>query len=344
MLSSLATLPSLAFYNQTSGPAPTPTITFTSGGSGAVQGTQNGFNFVRFQSTGNYSFTMSNFNNRPINIVVVGGGGGGQMGQVLGGAAAFGGSGGSGGQTLLVNNYTPSSSSISCTARVGLGGIGTYYGNGGLGTSGGVAVEGGNTSGTVYGTTTNNNPENSVSTGQIKCGGGYSEIVASGIFTLRALGGNFGSSTPSQGISSNTCPSTGQTVTGITATFYQGKAGGNGATGSNTGGAGTNGQTISVAGTNLVFGSSGGGACRDQLTQSATGTNAGKASGSTAPTSYTGYRNPNQWDGFPATANYGAGGGGASGSGGTPYNTANANYNNLHGGNGSSGVVWIWWA
>jgi len=342
MISSLATLSSLAFYNQTSGPE--PTITFISGGSGAVQSTQNGFNFVRFQSTGNYSFTMNNFDNVPINIVVVGGGGGAQMGQVDQFVNSFGGSGGSGGQTLLVNNYTPSSSSISCTVRVGLGGIGTYYGNGNLGTSGGVAVEGGNTSGTVYGTTTNNNPENSVSAGQIKCGGGYSEIVASGLFTLRALGGNFESSTPADSISSNTCPATGQTVTGITATFYQGKAGGSGATNANIPGNGTNGQTISVAGTNLVFGSSGGGACRDQQQQSTSGTNAGKASGITSPTSYTGYRNPNVYDGFPATANYGAGGGGASGSGGTPYNNAGVNYSNLHGGNGGSGVVWIWWS
>ncbi len=339
MISSLSTLPSLAFYNQTSGP---PRITFTLGS--AVEGTQNGFKFVRLQNTGNYTFTMSNFNGVAINIVVVGGGGGGQMGQIDQFINSFGGSGGSGGQTLLVNNYTPTSSSISCTARVGLGGIGSYYGNGNRSTGGTVAVEGNDTIGTVYGTTTNNNPENSVAAGQIKCGGGYSEIVASGLFTLRALGGNFGSSTPQSSISNNTCPSTGQTVTGIPATFYQGRAGGTGTTNANQPGNGTNGQTISVAGTNLVFGSSGGGACRDQQQQSTSGTNAGKASGSTAPTSYTGYSNPNQWDGFPATANYGAGGGGASGAGGIPYNASGANYSRQHGGNGSSGVIWIWWS
>ncbi len=313
-----------------------PVITFTSGT--PESGTLNGFTYRKLANTGNYSFTMTNFKDKTINFIVLGGGSGGQRGF----ASQFkGGSGGSGGQCVY-GSYVIKSNSVSCSARVGLGGNGSYYGNGnqtGIGQT--VPVGGGDNSGTVYGTTTANDPETSVAAGQVKCSGGYSQLQAGNEWgTIKALGGLAGDQNTYQIL--NTCPSTGFLIgSGATTTFVQGKNGGRGNTGLTPGENGVTGELVSFAGTQIIVGSSAGGSSLDQNTQSTSGTNAGRASGSLG--SYTGHSNPNATDGFPGSANSGAGGGGASGSGGAPYNSINANYARQKGGNGGSGVIYIWW-
>jgi len=321
---------------------PPSSITFQTGQ--AISGVQNGFSFVRFENTGNYTFTMNNFQDIVVNFIVVGGGSGGQRAPIL----AFGGSGGSGAQ-IVYGSYLCTSNQFDVSARVGLGGIGSYWGNGGLSVGGTIPVEGGDVAGTAYGSQTTNDPENVVAIGSIKTAGGFSNLTSVEQFgTITALGGNVGAQTTVGTV--NSCPNNGFSLgTGTTAIFYQGRQGGI----FNATGNGITGHNLSVVGQNLIFGSSGGSGANNSggenfNAQFTSGTNAGKASGSTQPYGYTQYSNPNLYDGFPASQNFGAGGGGASSSNGgatsqMTFLRAGVNYARGHGGNGGSGVIYLWW-
>ena len=315
---------------------PPSSITFQTGQ--AISGVQNGFSFVRFENTGDYTFTMNNFLDIVVNFIVVGGGSGAQRGL----QNTFGGSGGSGAQ-IVYGSYLCNSNQFNVSARVGLGGIGSYWGNGGRSVGGSIQVEGGDITGTAYGSQTTNDPENVVAIGAIKTAGGFSNLISAEQFgTITALGGNVGAQTTSGTV--NSCPNTGFSLgTNTIATFYQGRQGGIG-TNTNIVAAnnGIDGHTLSVAGQNLTFSSSGGGATTDRIGQSLSGVGAGKSSGSSEPMSFTGYSNPNSYDGFSATF-FGCGGGGASGSGGIPYSSLGANYARQKAGNGGSGVIYLWW-
>lgn len=314
-----------------------PSITFTSGS--VASGTYQGSNFMKFANAGDYAFNISGYKGKTLNFAICGGGSGGQHGFI---SSQRGGSGGSGGQ-VIYGSYVIQTNNFNCTARVGLGGIGSYYGNGGRGTNGTNPITTGDTLGTLYGTTTTNDPEQSVSAGQIKCSGGYTQLVAPTEWgTIKALGGLAGDPNTYQTI--NSCPSTGYSLgTNTTATFAQGKTGGVGNFGTSQGGNGENGPLVYFINSTipLYLGSSAGGSGSDQYAQSTTGGNAGKASGSSG--SYTGHLNPNTYDGFPASDTFGGGGGGASGSGGVPYNSSGANYARQKGGNGSIGTILLWW-
>lgn len=333
----------------------TQTVTFTSTNVG-TQTTQNGFKLISMttvsgtsvlqqQRPTDYSFTMTGFSGKTVNFCVVGGGSGGQHG-FIGGSSGSGGSGGSGGQTI-VGTYTITSNSITCTVRVGAGGYPSYYGNGqtGNGTNsgtGGIQPGGSsyNTQGTVYGTTSANDTYPITA---VNCAGGYSNLVcSSGEWgTIKAMGGGVGTQTTS-GVT-NSCPTTGQSLgTNTTTNIYYGKTAGTGSV-TTTPGNGTNGTTVSVAGSNIIFGSSAGGASRDgQYGAGTPGTNAGTSSGGNTQFN-TGGTSGTIYDSNFGTNNTGSGGGGGLGSGGTPYTSSNTNYSIQAGGYGGSGVVYIWY-
>lgn len=336
MLSSFSTINSIAKFKSSAPAAPvTPTITFTTG---TVQtGTLNGFNTIKFANTGNYAFNISGFAGKTLYFIIYGGGSGGQHGFA---SSQRGGSGGSGGQ-CITGSIVIQSNNLDCTARVGLGGVGSYYGNGSRSTGGTVSIgSGGDDIGVLYGTTTTNDPENSVSAGQIKCSGGYTSLVSSEWGTIKALGGLAGDQTVYQTV--NSCPATGYSLgTNTNATFYQGKSGGIGNFGTSAGANGQDGPLVYFANYPINVCSSAGGSGSDQYSQSTRGANAGRSSGSSG--SYTGHSNPNSYDGFPANATFGSGGGSGSGSGGVPYNASNANYARQKGGDGGSGCVLLWY-
>jgi hypothetical protein len=284
---------------------------------------------------------MNNFVGKTISVVIVGGGSGGQHGFTCCNPvdAWYGGTGGSGGQTIQLT-YTVTSSSLACTAVVGKGGMPYFWGNGGQGTN--PVSTSYDTSGTLYGSTNTNDATCS----GVCSSGGFSQFVCPGAFgTIKVLGGTAATSTQA---TASTCSTTGyQTGTGTgSAVFYQGKPGGRGVS-NTTPNNGQTGNSLSVAGTSTVFGSSAGGSQLDQTGQSTSGTNAGASCGSGPgtkncysawnPTGLSGY------GGFPAVANTGAGGGGASGSGGWPYGSSGTGYDRQAGGYGGSGGLYIWY-
>jgi hypothetical protein len=311
------------------------------GTNSATKTTPSGYNLWKFGAAGTYNFTMNNFVGKTINVVIVGGGAGGQHGSTCCGPfyTLYGGTGGSDGQTVQLT-YTVTSSSLACTAVVGKGGMPYYWGNGGHGSN--PVSTSYDTSGTLYGSTNTNDATCS----GVCSSGGFSEFVCPGAFgTIKVLGGTAATSVKG---AASTCSNTGyQTGTGTgSAVFYQGKPGGLGVP--NT--APNNGQTgygLSVAGTSTVFGSSAGGSQLDQTGQSTSGTNAGAPCGSGPGTNgcYNAWTTTglSGYDGFPAVANTGAGGGGASGSGGYPYTGSSVGYSRQAGGYGGSGVVYIWY-
>lgn len=322
-------------------PKPQPIIiSFQSGSPTTVY--QNGFTLVSFLNTGTYNFTLTGGLNKVLYFCVVGGGSSGQ-GRV---GSQYGGTGGSGGQTIYGSYTIATNSSTAYSVTVGLGGHSSYCGNGNK--DGSSPVSGYDTSGTSYGTNTTRDIGNS----GVCCSGGFSQLVSLSSFgTIKALGGTtatVGFGGPPSYASS--CPSSaGSLGTGTATTFYQGKPGGLAInTSTSVGGNGVSGSSLSIAGgTNMVFGSSGGGSqLNGPGTQSTPGTNAGYACGGTPSTSYQGWMKNNgtgAYDGFPALANFGAGGGGACGSGGNPYSSSGAFYDRQAGGYGGSGVVYIWY-
>jgi hypothetical protein len=332
----------------------TQTITFTSTNVG-TQTIQNGFKLVSMttingpsvvqqQRPTDYTFTMTGFSGKTINFCVVGGGSGGQHG-FIGSQGLAGGSGGSGGQTI-VGTYTITSNSIACTVRVGAGGYPSYYGNGFSGTTntdpGGLKAGGDsfNVSGTLYGTT---NANDTYPISNINCAGGYSNLVCtSGQWgTIKAMGGGVGDQTTTSVL--NSCPSTGQSLgTGTTSTLYLGASGGIGID-SGVPYDGASGTIVSIAGNNIVFGSSAGGATRDNADGAGvSGVNAAFSGGGYTDFN-TGGISSTKYDSYPATDNTGSGGGGGAGSGGPPYLAVDTNYSTQTGGYGGSGVVYIWY-
>jgi hypothetical protein len=301
------------------------------GGNSAAKTTPSGYNLWTFSTAGTYNFSMNGFSGRTINMVIVGGGAGGSTGGFIN---YYGGTGGSGGQALQLT-YTITSNSMACTAIVGKGGMPYFKGNGGHNTP---PVPGYDSSGVAYGTTN----VNDATCSGVCCSGGASQFVCNGGFgTVKVLGGTAATNTNG---AASTCSSTGYlTGTGTTSpTFYQGKAGGVGVS-TTTPNNGQTGTSVSVAGTSIVFGSSGGGSQLDQTGQSSPGTNAGNACGNGATYCYSTWTPNSRYDGYPGTANTGSGGGGAAGSGGNPYAASNVNYDRQVGGYGGSGVLYVWY-
>lgn len=339
MLSSFSSFQSLLNHSRisTSAVFSNPVVNFTSG-SGTVS-LQNGFTLVALTNTGNYSFNMTGFNGVTVNFCIVGAGSSGCLGY-RNVNPPYSGSSGSGGQ-IITGQYTfNTNDTISVTARVGLGGEPSYFGNGG---SAGTPPRAGlDINNTFYGTTTTNDPENVLTT-NTKCSGGYTNLVSASSFgTIKAMGGN--SANPGVMNQQSTCPSSGQSVGSLSnSSVLIGRSGGIGITGLSTVPPnGTDGHTVSIAGTNMVFSSSGGVASTANSSgvksfQSTAGLRAGNGSGSSLG-AFTGWSNPNLLDGFPAEANSGCGGGSSSGvPGGTLNNSRQA------GGAGGSGVIYIWY-
>jgi len=132
--------------------------------------TSNGYSYLFFSSTGNYSFTP-NFTNTTANYLVVGGGGGGGKGSGTSGAFTSGGGGGGGGFSKGTTQLTNGTINNITVGSGGASNAGTYSGAGSSSIFNSTTVPGGN-GGTNSNGTGSGNPASSGS-GNPNGGGGF---------------------------------------------------------------------------------------------------------------------------------------------------------------------------